>query len=172
MEIPGWDSYFMTMVYLVASRSKDEGAHVGAVVVDSKNRLISTGYNGFPRGIDDNVPERQEKPIKYDYFEHAERNAVYNAKSSLENCKMYTNGIPCAPCARAVIQAGIIEVIADKEWDKNPPLKWKESKKASLEMFEEAGIKVRHFDGFFVQPVRFYSHKPHPLEFEEKSKDL
>ena len=111
-----WDDYFMTMVYLVAMRSKDESTHVGAVIVGPNKEIRSTGYNSFPMGINDDVPERQERPEKYFWFSHAERNAVYLAARvgiPVEGCTMYTNGIPCTDCAFAVIQAGITEVVVD-----------------------------------------------------------
>ena len=77
-------------------------------------KIVSTGYNSFPRGIDDNVAERQERPEKYFWFEHAERNAIYNAARigvSTKGCTMFlTCDIPCADCARGIINAGIIKV--------------------------------------------------------------
>ena len=101
-----WDDYFMSMAYLVAAKSKDIRTHIGAVVVGLNNEIKTTGYNSFVRGLQDNMPERQEKPEKFYWFEHAERNAIYNATligTSLKGCKMYTNGIPCADCARGII---------------------------------------------------------------------
>jgi len=159
MAVPDWDSYFMTMVYLVSTRSKDESSKLGAVVVGPDNEVRSIGYNSFVRGINDYVPGRQQRPEKYLWFEHAERNAIYNAVLigvSLKGCKMYTNGIPCADCARAVINSGIKEVIVDSKWAwhrKRDP-KWDESHKRSLKMFEEAGINLRFFKGKFVKMQR------------------
>jgi dCMP deaminase len=151
METPSWDDYFMTMVYLVASRSKDKNTHIGAVVVGSKNEVRSIGYNGFVRGLKDNAPERQERPEKYFWFEHSERNSIYNATLmgvSLEGCRMYTNGIPCMDCARGIVQSGIKEVIVDPEWDKDSySEKWVENNKRTIEMFKEVGIKLRHYEG-------------------------
>jgi len=69
-------------------RSKDKSTHVGAVVVDDLNIVRSMGYNSFVRGINDDVPERQERPEKYFWFEHAERNAIYNSQLSLRGCRM------------------------------------------------------------------------------------
>ncbi len=145
-----WDDYFMSMAYLVAAKSKDIRTHIGAVVVGLNNEIKTTGYNSFVRGLQDNMPERQEKPEKFYWFEHAERNAIYNATligTSLKGCKMYTNGIPCADCARGIIQSGILEVIVDKEWDKtNSPEDLEHSKRA-LQMFQEVGVKVRYWNG-------------------------
>lgn len=164
MEIPSWDDYFMTMVYLVASRSKDKNTHIGAVVVGDKNEVRSVGYNSFVRGIDDNVPARQERPEKYYWFEHGERNAIYNATLmgvSLNGCKMYTNGVPCMDCARAVIQSGIKEIIVDEKWDNSP--KWTENCKRSLDMFKEADIKVKYYSGNFIELHKFRNGEINPL---------
>ena len=155
-----YDDLFMNMAYLVAMKSKDQSTHIGAVVVGPDNEVRSTGLNSFPRGINDNLPERQERPEKYFFFAHGERNAVYNAArmgTSLKDCRIYTNGVPCSDCAIAIIQSGISEVIVDKDWDKNNKEKWSESAKRSLQMFEEAGITVRYWLGDLVQINRFRS---------------
>lgn len=158
MKIPNWDTYFMTMAYLVASKSKDRRTHIGAVVVGSKNEVRSVGYNGFVRDLSDEVTERYVSPEKYFWFEHAERNTIYNATLigvSLNGCKMYTNGIPCMDCARAVVQSGIIEVIVDEEWNKFNSKKWDEHAKRSLRMFEEVGVKIRYWKGKLVEVHKF-----------------
>ena len=137
-----WDQYFMMMVYLVAMRSEDESSHIGAVIVDVDNVVISTGYNGLPYGVF-NTLERQERPEKYFWFEHAERNAIYLGGSRVKYCKMYTNGIPCADCARGIIQSRISEVIVDEDWYREDFERWKESATRSEIMFEEAKVHVR-----------------------------
>ena len=117
-----WDEYWLNMVYFIASRSTDENTHIGAVCVNSDNILVSIGYNGFCRGADDGNEKRQLRPEKYNYFEHAERNAIFSAArigTSLRDCTMYTNGIPCVDCARGIIQVGIKTVVVDKNWDEN-----------------------------------------------------
>src|SRR3989344_3179199 len=148
--VPSWDDYFMSMVYLAASKSKDERTHIGAVVVGTNKEVVSLGYNGFPRGVNDNVSKRQKKPEKDFWFEHGERNAIYNATligASLKNCKMYTNGIPCADCARGIIQSGILEVIVDKEWNKTNSEEDKINSSISLQMFSEASVEIRYWKG-------------------------
>lgn len=153
-----WDDYFMTLVYLVAMRSKDRSTHIGAVVIGPDKEIRSTGYNSFPRGMNDNVEKRQDRPLKYEMIEHAERNACYNATLigvSLKNCVMYTNGIPCSDCARAVIQSGIKEVVVDSRWHNKNDAKWKASCKISLEMFDEVGVKIRYWDGDIMDIVKF-----------------
>lgn len=157
MEI-NWDNYFMSIAYLIASKSKDERTHIGAVIVGQNKEIKSTGYNSFVRGLIDYIPERQEKPEKYYWFEHAERNAIYNATligTSLKGCKMYTNGIPCMDCARGIVQAGIIEVVVDKKWDSDNGKKWSDHAKRTIQMFDEVGVKIRYWSGEIIQIERF-----------------
>jgi len=157
-----WDSFFMSMVYLVASRSKDAKTHVGAVIVGQNNEVRSVGYNSFPRKINDNVPERQERPEKYYWFAHAEANAIANAAlvgTPIKNCKLYTNGVPCSSCALIVINSGISEIIVDKYWDDLNSELWREQAERSLVMFDEAGVKVRYWIGDLLNIQRFRNGK-------------
>jgi len=149
-----WDEYFMTMAYLAAMRSKDESTHCGAVIVDEVNNVVATGYNSFVRGIDDNNPDRQKRPEKYLWFEHGERNAIYSAAMrgcKLNGCKIYVTGIPCADCARGIIQVGIKEVIVEKRESFGE--EWNDSMKVTMKMFEEAGIKFRLTDVKFIREI-------------------
>ena len=106
-----WDEYFMGIAQAVKVKSKDKHTQIGAVIVGTDNEIISTGYNSLPRGIDDYRPERYDRPEKYNWMEHAERNAIYNAARigvSTKGARMYmTCGMSCIDCARAIIQAGI-----------------------------------------------------------------
>ena len=149
MEMVKWDQYFMSLVYLVSTLSKDKSSHIGAVIVGHDNTVRSTGFNSFPRGINDNLPERQKRPEKYHWFAHGERNAIYNAArigGTLEGCKLYTQGVPCSDCAIAIIQSGITEVITHTSW-KYSSEKWEHLADRSIQMFKEAGIKHREYDG-------------------------
>jgi dCMP deaminase len=153
-----WDDYFMNMVYLVAMKSKDESTHIGAVIVGPDREIRSTGYNSFVRGINDSIPERQIRPEKYFWFEHAERNAIYNAARigvSTKDCTMYTNGVPCMDCARAIIQAGIKRVVVDKQWDDNNVDVWIEQAKRSLQMFAESGVDISYISFDLIEPHKF-----------------
>jgi dCMP deaminase len=153
-----WDDYFMSMVYLVASKSKDNLTHIGAVIVGPDNEIKSTGYNSFVRKLNDNVPERQKKPEKYYWFEHAERNAIYNATligTSLKGCKMYTNGTPCMDCARGIVQSGILEVIVDRKWDEQNKETWSDHAERTIQMFKEVGVKLRSWDGELLNIEKF-----------------
>ena len=116
-------------------KSKDKNTHIGAVIIGPDNELRSTGYNGFVRGLNDDVEERQESPEKYYWMEHAEKNAIFNAARvgiPLKGCRMYTNGVPCMECARGIVQSGIEEVIVDEAWDRTNSEKWAENAKRSL----------------------------------------
>jgi len=151
---PSWDQYFLTMAYLVAMRSKDESTHCGSVIVDDMNHIVSTGYNSFVRGINDNVPERQLRPEKYMWFEHGERNAIYSATfrgSSTRGCKIYVTGLPCCDCARAIIQAGINEVVIQER--KEFGGEWDESHKVTLQMFDEAGLKLKVIEDDIIRKI-------------------
>jgi dCMP deaminase len=153
-----WDDLFMTEAYLAAMKSKDQNTHVGAVIVGPDNEVRSTGYNSFVRGLNDDVPDRQIPPEKYFWFEHGERNAIYNAGRvgiPLKGCRMYTNGIPCADCARGIIQSGIIEVIVDKSWDEDNSEKWAENARRSLIMFAESGVNIRYWEGRLLKIEKF-----------------
>lgn len=154
-----WDEYFLTMTYLVAMKSKDESTNIGAVVVGPDKEIRSTGYNSFPRNLNDNVKERQQRPDKYYYFEHAERNAIYNAVRmgiSLKDCVMYTQGIPCCDCARGIIQSGITEIIYHAPFEKDSADIWKKHAEMSLEMFKECGIKVRSINKNLISNIYGY----------------
>lgn len=137
------------MVEVAAQKSKDRATKVGAVIVGPNNEVRSVGFNGFPRGVDDNTEERHARPAKYLWTEHAERNAIYNAARAgiaLEGCKIYQPYWPCARCARAIIQAGIVEVLVPDEgyeeakayWNE----RWGEECEVSKEMLVEAGVDM------------------------------
>lgn len=148
----------MTLCFLVAMKSKDKRCHNGAVVVGPHNEVRSVGYNGLPRKVNDDVPERHEKPEKYFWMEHAERNAIYNSNLvgvSLEGCKIYVTAIPCADCARGIIQAGIKETIVDKEFNDWNSDKWVEHEKRTKEMFEEAGVNLRYYEGQILEVTKY-----------------
>lgn len=145
-----WKTYFINIAHQVKLKSKDEKTQIGVVVVGKDNEIVSTGYNSFPRGIDDNVSERQERPEKYYWFEHAERNAIYNAARigvSTLGCTMYmTCDISCADCARAIINSGISKVVFSRSTKPWPEI-WKQSAERSMKMFEEAGVEVEYYEG-------------------------
>ena len=144
-----WIEYFYNIAEEVKKKSKDKNTQIGAVIVGKDKEIVSTGYNSFPRGIDDEKDERQEKPEKYFWFEHAERNAIYNAARigvSTKDCSMYlTCGIPCADCARGIINAGISRIYV-MEGGGTHSQKWLESGERSRQMFKEAGVKIEWYN--------------------------
>ena len=144
-----WTDYFYNIAQQVKEKSKDERTKVGAVIVGKDKEIVSTGYNSFPRGIVDNRPERQERPEKYFWFEHAERNAIYNAARigvSTKGCTMYlTCGIPCADCARGIINAGISRIFVTRAQGPSSQ-KWQDSSERSMDMLDEARVEVRWYD--------------------------
>lgn len=151
-----WDQYFMSMVYLIAMKSKDENTNGGAIIVGPDNEIRSTGYNSFPRQIKDDRFERQERPEKYFWFCHAEENSILNAARigvSVKNCKMYTHGMPCMNCARMIVQSGITEVITHKLWDDDNHGIWIEHAERTMILFNEAGVKVRKYDGEIITKI-------------------
>lgn len=138
-----WDIKFIELSRHIAEWSKDTNRKNGAVIVDDDNIVISMGYNGFPRGCNETVETRYEKPHKYLYTEHAERNAIYHAARhgvTIKGCTMYVTMFPCSDCARGIIQAGIKKLISpepDVEHEK-----WGVHFKAALEMLDESQIEI------------------------------
>ncbi len=152
---PSWDEYFMRHAYLAATKSKDNRTKIGAVLV-SNNRIIAEGYNGIVQNVKDCIedfPERYAKPEKYFWQEHGERNCYYDCSFrgvSSNNSTLYTFGIPCADCARAVVQGGTKTVVVHKQWQNfERKFYWEkfiESARRSRIMFDEAKIQIYTFD--------------------------
>jgi len=139
-----WDEYFLTMAATAALKSKDRSTKVGAIIVGPDHEVISTGFNGFPRGIDDNLEKRHARPAKYSWTVHAEKNSIYNAAmhgSATRGCTMYITGLPpCASCARAIIQAGIVAVVVHENKISDH---YKEECLFAADMLKEAGITLK-----------------------------
>ena len=140
VRINKWDARWLEMAGIVSTWSKDPSTQIGAIAVKDK-RLISTGYNGFPRGIQDLDDRWNNREEKYKYVVHAEMNCIYNANyhnQSLKGSTMYIVGLPvCHECAKGIIQAGVLRVVAEF---KDAPLKWAKSTEITEKMFKEAGI--------------------------------
>lgn len=138
-----WDEYFMGVALLAAQRSKDPSTQVGACIIDGDKRILSTGYNGFPKGCsDDEYPWNRDESLgetKYQYVVHAELNAILNASGkSLSGATDYVGLFPCHECAKAIIQSGIKEVIYLSDKYHDTP-----SMTASRKMLDSAGVKYR-----------------------------
>jgi dCMP deaminase len=128
--------------------SKDESTKVGALFLKPNTlNILSIGYNGFPRGVNEKIKSRWKRPLKYKYVEHAERNAIYNAalhETCLEDSILFVTMFPCCDCARAIIQSGVKVLITldFDEYSKDKQKRWNDDWKISMEMFDEVGIKV------------------------------
>jgi len=172
-QIVSWDEYFCNQLMLIAMKSKDPSTQAGCIIVGHNHEILSTGFNGMPRGILETYPElplelqlsdydnkifediketveaRYERPEKYKWFEHAERNAIYNAArigTPLDGSILYVNGWPCTDCARAIIQVGITEVIIYDTFSDDFKERWKDDINRTKTMFEEADIDVSVFN--------------------------
>lgn len=140
-----WDEYFMGVAELSAMRSKDPHTQVGCCIVSEDHKILSMGYNGFPRGCsDDDFPWKREGPPlenKYFYTTHSELNAILNYRGgSLEGASVYVTLFPCNECAKAIIQAGIREIVYDSDKYENEP-----STIASKRMLKAAGVSIRKY---------------------------
>jgi len=148
-----FDEWALSLCETYATRSKDQSTKLGAVVFTGvKGRLLSAGYNSFPSGIDDHIPERQERPAKYKWFVHAEANAIYGAArigTPLAGGILYCRWLPCPTCAMAIIQAGLTCVIAASF---DIPERWQGDMRVSMQMLHEAGVWVRRPGEGYVMP--------------------
>ena len=134
-----WDEYFMGVAMLAAGRSKDPNTQVGACIVSPENIIISTGYNGMPKGCsDDTFPwARTGEETKYPFVVHAELNAILNANGrDLRGSRLYVALFPCNECAKAIIQSGVREVLYLSDKYANSP-----ATIASKRMMGAAGVK-------------------------------
>ena len=141
-----WDDYFMGVALLAAERSKDPSTQVGACIVDADKTILSTGYNGFPKGCsDDEFPWNRDAAAgetKYPFVVHAELNAILNAQgTSVVDSRLYVSLFPCNECAKAIIQSGIKEVVylSDKYANTDGTL-------ASKRMLRAAGVKLTQME--------------------------
>jgi dCMP deaminase len=140
-EVPPWDEYFHGIAQMVAKRSKDRDRQVGAVIVGEGHTILSTGFNGFARGIRETAAREADEAEKLFWVTHAETNAIFNAARHgvpLVGATLYTTMYPCTGCAQAIIQAGIVRVFTyGKYWIK-PTNRWE----IAPTLFSEAKITV------------------------------
>lgn len=133
-----WSERFMALAEHVATWSKDPSTQVGCVIVDKQNRVVSIGFNGFPRGVKDDVARYADRDTKLLFVAHAERNALDNAPLSVDGCTLYTPLFPCNECAKSIIQKGISKVVSyEPDWSRKG-FNWDITKK----MFQEAGVQL------------------------------
>lgn len=136
-----WDQRFIRVAREVSSWSKDPSKQIGAVIVKDK-RILATGYNGFPKGIDDSADKYNNRELKYELVVHAEMNAIFNASFhgvSLKDTTIYVWGLPvCNECAKGIIQVGINRIVMAAD---DVPQRWIESYDKSKRLFIESGCK-------------------------------
>jgi len=138
----GWGRKYTSLAKEISTWSKDPSTQVGAVVIGEKGQLLSQGYNGFPRGINDTDDRLNNRERKYELVVHAEMNAIYNASFngvSLKDSTLYVYGLPiCSECAKGIIQVGIKKVVATRPKIYNSD--WDKSTKAAEALFREAEV--------------------------------
>lgn len=143
MITPKWDKRFMELAKQVATWSKDKSTGVGAVIVNDKKKVLSLGFNGFARGVNDDIEERHSRPIKDYYVIHAEKNALDEAETSLEGATIYCTFFTCATCAHGIIQKGLKKVVApEPDWNAE---RYAETQRHALQMYKEAGVEVQFY---------------------------
>lgn len=148
-----WDARFLELAKHISTWSKDPSSKVGAVITDTRKRVISVGFNGFPAGTSDDSEIYENRPKKYKRVLHAERNAILFAKQNLDRYNLYVWPTPpCTQCAAEIIQAGIDRVVSV------PPPKafaerWAEDMKETRELFLEAGIMYQLLDYYIGKNI-------------------
>ncbi len=139
-----WIKRYMQIAEMVSTWSKDPSTKVGAVIVGDNGQIVSQGYNGFPRKVEDLKERYDDRPTKYKFVVHAEMNAILNALyngASVKDCSLFVHALPiCNECAKAIIQSGIKDVYMDTVINE----RWQESWEITRAMFEESGVKY-HF---------------------------
>jgi dCMP deaminase len=141
------DSYYMGVAEAVAAGSKDQSTQLGAVIVGKGGEIRATGYNSFPRGVNDFVSARQKRPLKYKWFCHAEANAIANAARcgvAVDGGSLYCRWLPCPSCAMLIIGAGIREIVVS---DFKVPERWQGDMIIAVTMLSEAGVVMRVVEG-------------------------
>lgn len=143
-----WDKYFLSIAAVVSVMSKDPSTKIGAVIVDSDRVIRATGFNGFPRGIEDTPERLNDRETKYKLVVHAEVNAILAAARvgvPLIGCTLYLGspwgGPPCHRCCVDIIQAGIVEVVSTVRNESSD--RWSESLDLGQQLLEEAGVRYR-----------------------------
>lgn len=137
---------FMAIADAYKAFSKDQSTQVGAVALDDRMNVVSSGWNGFPRGVNDNVEARHKRPEKYEWTAHAEENlvaqAAYTGACLRGTTVLVTSLYPCSTCARLLSQAGVIRVVAPKMGNE----RWIDKNLIAKTIFEEAGVEVIEID--------------------------
>ena len=146
-----WDERYLRLAKEVSTWSKDPSTKVGAIAV-LDGSVLAQGYNGFPKGINDDATKLNNREIKYKYTVHAEMNCIFNAAQngvSLYGSTLYIYPLPaCHECAKGIIQAGVVRVVSPVFENEFTQKRWEQSCTTTFEMFEEAGIQYDLVKGF------------------------
>lgn len=138
-----WAIRFILLAEHVSAWSKDPSSKIGCVITDKRNRVVGLGFNGFPRGVNDDEARYSDRDQKYKLIVHAELNAILNANKSVKGCTLYTMMYPCTDCTKAIVQSGISKVVTPLPLERDP---WAEDALWSQRMFLETGIEVVYYD--------------------------
>lgn len=136
-----WDRWFLELAKYISTASKDPSTKTGCVIVDDKRRVVSIGYNGFPRGIKDQTDNYDNREIKYKLICHADRNALDNAPCPVEGMTMYITHPPCNECQKSIIQKGIKRVV----WYAVPQ-EFRDRWQLNVKMLEDVGISYKEYE--------------------------
>lgn len=149
-----WIQRFFDLTKEISKWSKDPSTKVGAIIVDDNYRIVSQGYNGFPRGVEDCKCRYNNREVKYKMVVHAELNAILNALyngASVKGCSIFIHALPvCNECAKAIIQSGIKTVYIDTQISE----RWSESWRFSMQMFKESKIAVYIYDNGEITEIK------------------
>ena len=132
-----WDLRFLEVARLISTWSKDPRCKVGAVIVQDRT-ILSTGYNGFPKGLSDSLDLYGDRTYKNSHVVHAEANAIYSCPVKPEGCTIYCTFAPCLACSLAIIQSGISEVVCPEI----RPGKWETNQKEACQYMMDAGLSI------------------------------
>jgi len=139
--ISNWDQYFLNLALQVARKSKDPSTKVGAILVNDRQSIISTGFNGFPRGVQDLATRYEDKPTKRLFVQHAERNALDQAECRVTGYSLYVTLCPCSECCKSIIQRGVTKVVCLPHDPVRHP-DWEDSFNFSKDLLKEAGVTL------------------------------
>ena len=137
-----WEKYFLNLAEAAARQSKQR-TKVGAVISDQYDRIISTGFNGLPRGIEDTSARLRDRDWYLKTTLHAEENALAFARQDLTDCRIYVTHTPCAHCAALIIQHGIKRVVVMEPKDSAFYDRWTQDNRVTMELFNEAGVELQ-----------------------------
>lgn len=140
-----WDIRFLKLAEHVAAWSKDPSTQVGCVIVDPKRTVVSIGYNGFPRGVEDSTERLEDRSVKYLMVQHAEANAVSSSREPLDGYTAYVTHAPCANCTGLLIQAGIQRIVTTQP-SAELAERFSDSFDASKKMLDETGVELVYLD--------------------------